>query len=176
MTLAADFLDSFRFMDQLGSLAQRGVQTVMVNTLASSDYGLLDEETLEPRPNYWAALLWKRLMGNRVLKPGVVSEQATRVYAQCSVHGSGAVTVVVLNMDKTAAYDIGVPMDGQRYILSSADLLSRSISLNGIELRLLAKGALPPLTGDPFRAGVLHLPPTSITFLVFSGAKNPACE
>jgi len=63
---AAQFLDSFRFMDQLGSLARQGVQTVVVNTLASSDYGLLDEQTLEPRPNYWAALVWKKTMGSRV--------------------------------------------------------------------------------------------------------------
>jgi len=26
----------------------------MHNTLAASDYGLLDEKTLMPRPNYWA--------------------------------------------------------------------------------------------------------------------------
>src|SRR6476469_819327 len=59
---ASTFLDSFRFMDQLGALAQRKVQTVMVNTLASSDYGLLEEDTFDPRPNYWAALIWKRTM------------------------------------------------------------------------------------------------------------------
>ena len=67
---AASFLDSFRYVDQLGRLAKGGVQVVMHNTLAASDYGLLDETTYEPRPNYWAALLWRRLMGTTVLEAG----------------------------------------------------------------------------------------------------------
>ncbi len=82
-TWAAEFADSFRLLDQFGSLAQRGVRTIMYNTLASSDYGLLDEETFDPRPNYWAALLWKRLMGTRSLEPGIGPAKNLRVYAQC---------------------------------------------------------------------------------------------
>ena len=61
------FLDTFRYLDQLGRLARAGVQVVMHNTLAASDYGLLDERTFRPRPSYWAALLWHRLMGTTVL-------------------------------------------------------------------------------------------------------------
>jgi hypothetical protein len=34
-------LDTFRYVDQLGRLAQRGLQVVIHNTLASSDYGVL---------------------------------------------------------------------------------------------------------------------------------------
>lgn len=33
------------------------------NIFASSEYGLLDQTTFAPRPNYWAALLWRKLMG-----------------------------------------------------------------------------------------------------------------
>ena len=73
----------------------------MYNTLASSDYGMLDEETLEPRPNYWAALLWKRTMGTRSLDPGLVSAKNVRVYAQCMRDSNGGVTLMVLNLDKT---------------------------------------------------------------------------
>ena len=58
---AATFLDTFRYLDQLGRLAKQGVQVVAHNTLAASDYGLLDEHTFAPRPNYWGALLWRRL-------------------------------------------------------------------------------------------------------------------
>jgi len=45
---ASTFLDSFRYLNQLGSLAKLGVQVHMHNTLASSDYGLLDEKTYDP--------------------------------------------------------------------------------------------------------------------------------
>jgi heparanase 1 len=68
---AQTFLDTFRYLDQLGRQAQRGVQTVMHNTLATGEYGLIDRETMTPRPNYWAALLWRRLMGTTVLDPRV---------------------------------------------------------------------------------------------------------
>jgi heparanase len=44
---ASTFLDSFRYLDQLGRLAKKGVQVVIHNTLASSDYGLL--ESAPPR-------------------------------------------------------------------------------------------------------------------------------
>ena len=47
---ASTFLDTFRYLDQLGRLAKAGVQMVAHNTLAASDYGLLDEKTLRPRP------------------------------------------------------------------------------------------------------------------------------
>jgi len=45
---SSTFLDTFRYLDQLGRLAREGVQVVMHNTLAASDYGLLDEATHLP--------------------------------------------------------------------------------------------------------------------------------
>ncbi len=42
------------------------MQVVMHNTLARSEYALLDHDTYNPRPNYWAALLWNKLMGMQV--------------------------------------------------------------------------------------------------------------
>jgi hypothetical protein len=80
---SSTFLDTFRYLDQLGRLAKAGVQVVMHNTLAASDYGLLDETTLTPRPNYWGALLWRRLMGTTVLESGAPIEQGLHVYAHC---------------------------------------------------------------------------------------------
>jgi len=52
---ASTFLDTFRYLNQHGRLAQQGVQMIAHNTLAASDYGLLDGKTFAPRPNYWAA-------------------------------------------------------------------------------------------------------------------------
>jgi heparanase len=54
---AATFLDSLRFLDQLARLAKQGVKVAFHNTLAASEYGLLDQSTFAPRLNYWAALL-----------------------------------------------------------------------------------------------------------------------
>ena len=65
------FLDTFRYLDQLGRLAKQDVRVVMHNTLVASDYGLLDDNELTPKPNYWASLLWRKLMGTTVLESGV---------------------------------------------------------------------------------------------------------
>lgn len=96
---ASQFIDTFRYLNQLGLLAQKGVQVVMHNTLASSDYGLLNEDTLEPRPDYWAAVLWKRTMGDVVLEPGVEKTPNLRVYAACAAGTTGAVALLALNTD-----------------------------------------------------------------------------
>src|SRR6202012_2545252 len=76
---AATFLDTFRYLDQLGRLARAGVQGGVHNTLAASDYALLDEQGSAPRPNYWGALLWRRLMGTRVLDTGVPIQMGLHV-------------------------------------------------------------------------------------------------
>jgi heparanase 1 len=65
------FLDTFRYLDQLGRLAKQEVDVVMHNTLVASDYGMLDDGDFAPKPNYWGALLWRRLMGTVVLDSGV---------------------------------------------------------------------------------------------------------
>ena len=76
------FLDTFRYVDQMGRLAKRGVKAIFHNTLASSEYGLIDQSDFRPRPNYWAALLWRRLMGTVVLDAGSPRE-GLHLYAQC---------------------------------------------------------------------------------------------
>ena len=67
----------------------------MHNTLAASDYGLLDQNTFAPRPNYWAALLWRRLMGPTVLDPGPSPSSNTYIYAHCLRDHSGGVALPV---------------------------------------------------------------------------------
>jgi hypothetical protein len=56
---SSTFLDTFRYVDQLGRFARNDVAVVFHNTLAASDYALIDDVTWQPRPNYWAALLWR---------------------------------------------------------------------------------------------------------------------
>ena len=100
---ASTFLDTFRYLVQHASLAQRGVKVIMHNTLASSDYGLLDENTFAPRPNYWAALLWRRLMGTTVLDPQISPTPNLYVYAHCLRNHPGGVALLVINADATAS-------------------------------------------------------------------------
>ncbi len=101
---AAHFLDTFRYLNQLGLLAQQGVQVVFHNTLAASDYSLIDQDTHMPRPNYWGAVLWQQLMGEQVLASPAQTTESLRLYAHCQQgSSSGQVAVLAINTATDAA-------------------------------------------------------------------------
>lgn len=173
---APSFLDTFRYLDQLGRLARQGVRVVAHNTLAASDYGLLEERDLSPRPKYWGALLWRRLMGTTVLDAGVPLRPGLHAYAHCLQERPGGVALLLLNTDRAAARTVTLPTAAERYTLSSTDVLSRRVDLNGTELKLGADDTLPRLVGTPISAGPLTLAPATITLLAVPGAGNSSCR
>jgi len=173
---ASTFADSFRYLDQLGDLAKRGVQVQMHNTLAASDYGLLDEKTYTPRPNYWAALLWRRLMGTTVLNAGSSPLPTLRLYAHCLRNHQGGVALLAINLDRVGSQSLDLPVEAESYTLTAKDLTDGKVLLNGRELALGDSDALPALTGVAKKSGGISLPPESITFLAFSGANNASCR
>src|ERR1700693_2650578 len=173
---ASTFLDTFRYLVQHASLAQRGVRVIMHNTLASSDYGLLDENTFAPRPNYWAALLWRRLMGTTVLDPHTSPIPNVYVYAHCLQNHPEGVALLVVNVDRGRAYEITLPVGSQRYMLTAKQLQETTVQLNGNTLGLNSNGDVPQLTGEPTRAGREGFAPASITFLAIPNANNSSCR
>jgi heparanase 1 len=173
---ASTFLDSFRYLNQLGTLARSGVQVVIHNTLAASDYALIDEDTLTPRPNYWSALLWRRMMGTTVLDAGSSDIPGVYVYAHCLRNQPGGVAILAINADRDAAHEVTVPEASMRYTLASDNLTTTQVALNGVDLVLDNKGNLPTLTGTPTPAGKVTLAPTTITFLGVAKANNAACR
>jgi len=172
---ASSFLDTFRYLDQLGRLAKAAVQVVMHNTLAASDYGLLDETTLTPRPNYWGALLWRRLMGATVLDAGVTIAAGQHVYAHCQRGTPGGVTLLVVNND-SSTHALETSLAGKRYTLSAEPLENREVKLNGQVLKLGDGDDLPALEGLATAAGPVEFAPATITFLTQEGAGNEACR
>ncbi len=170
---ASTFLDTFRYLDQLGRLARSGVQVVAHNTLAASDYGLLDEKAFRPRPSYWAALLWRRLMGTTVLDAGV--HAGIHLYAHCRRGTRGGVALLAINPDRTTAAVLRLPVAGERYTLSADDLQGADVKLNGTVLELLPNDDLPELVGVKSPADTIELLPATITFITIENAENPAC-
>src|ERR1700693_6043725 len=173
---ASTFLDTFRYLVQHASLAQSGVKVIMHNTLASSDYGLLDENTFAPRPNYWAALLWRRLMGATVLDPHTSPIPNLYVYAHCLQNHPGGVTLLVINADRQQVHEIALPSDAERYTLTAKQLQDTSVQLNGQTLQLNRDGDVPQFLGQSTRAGHISFAPTSITFLEIANADNSNCH
>ena len=173
------FLDTFRYLDQLGRLAKQEVRVVAHNTLVASDYGLLEEKSFTPKPNYWAALLWRQLMGTTVLESGVPIRAGLHVYAHCLRGRPGGVAVLAINTDKTASPSLTVPTAGERYTLSSStvgNLQEKRVQLNGTELKLSANDDLPTLAGESIVRSDITLAPATVTFLAFPEAANTACR
>ena len=171
---AASFLDTFRYVDQMGRLAKQGVSVIMHNTLAASDYALIDEETMTPRPSYWAAVLWRRNMGEVVLDAGPI-RPGLHVYAHCLRGSRGGVAIAAINLDQTQAATINLPAAAKRYTLSADALQSETVKLNGRPLAMVQDN-LPKLSGIKTKAGRVTLPAASITFLAIKKAGNPACK
>ena len=116
---ASTFLDTFRYLNQLGMMARDGVQVVMHNTLDSSDYGLLHEGDFAPRPNFWAAVLWRRLMGTTVLQAEKSPSPNLYLYAHCLRGVTGGVAILAINSDQKADQTLSLPRPSQSYQLSA---------------------------------------------------------
>ncbi len=172
---AATYVDSFRYLDQMGRLAKRGLSAIFHNTLDASEYGLIDPKTLQPRPNYWAALLWRRLMGTLVLDTGL-SRPSVHLYAHCLRRQAGGVALMVLNMSD---HPVDLSIRGQHamsYTLTADTLESRTAKLNGSVLNVGSGGKLPVLQGKPLSRQSATLEPHSIQFIAVPTAGNAACH
>jgi heparanase len=173
---ASTFLDTFRYLDSHARLAQQGVRVIAHNTLAASDYGLLDENTFAPRPNYWAALLWRKLMGPTVLKPQPLPAQGVHLYAHCLSNVPGGVALLAINTSRSAPQRLTLSAPSERYALTAPKLEDTRVQLNGRELKLGAGDAIPQLAGVPAPSGEITLAPASITFLAVRQAQNASCR
>jgi len=167
------FLDSFRFVDTQARLAKQGLAVIITHALLSGSNGVIDEKTLAPNASYWSAVLWRRLMGRRVLDAGAL-RPGLHLYAHCQHHRPGGVTVLAINLAAQPTR-ITVPGPARLYALTAPDLQSRTVQLNGTALRVASDGSLPPMPAREVGAGDLDLAPRSINFVALPEAGNPSC-
>lgn len=171
---AASFVDTFRFVNQLGLLAQNDVDVVMHNTLAASDYSLIEEGTRAPRPNYWAAVLWKRLMGTTVLESPASPSPELRLYAHCLKGRPGGVAIAAINLSQ-AAQDYAPGGSARAWIMQANPLDSNTVTVNGHRPHLAENGSVAGL--DAVRASrSLTIPGRSIAFIALDAVDHPACR
>lgn len=171
---ASTFLDTFRYLNQNAALAQKGLQVVMHNTLAASDYALIDRDTLNPRPNYWAAVLWRRTMGQTVLASPKSPSPALRLYAHCHAGKPGGVAVMALNTGE-AAQRINLGGTGLGWTMTATPLDTRKVLVNGHQPALHADLKFTGLEGATI-SGTTTIPGQSVAFFAIPGAANPACR
>ena len=101
---------------------------------------MLGEGGHTPFADYWATLLWKRLMGERVLAIGGDDEpnRTVRAYAHCLARvpvqdaAKGGVALAIINMQNASVQiDIGVSS------LSAADAGQATANASGVLARML---------------------------------------
>ena len=172
----------FWWLDQLGQMALRGQPVVVRQTLSGSNYGLIDDVTLEPNPDYFNSLLWRRLMGTTVLRVELPRDElALRAYAHCAAAtadgGVGGISIVVLNLDPERVAEVALPLGSElrQYIVTAESLESRRLVVNGQPLEAQADGTPPEIASLAVRADTLRIPPHAYAFAVIVDAAAPAC-
>ncbi|NXG79442.1 HPSE Heparanase, partial [Baryphthengus martii] len=189
-SLSNTYVAGFMWLDKLGLSAKRGIDVVMRQVFFGAGTYHLVDANFEPLPDYWLSLLYKKLVGTKVLQVSLAEadERKLRVYLHCTnalhpKYREGDVTLFALNL-----YNITQRLQLPNYLLSKhvdqylllphgkENILSRSIELNGRVLRMVDHKTLPELIEKPLGPGsILGLPAFSYGFYVIRNAKATAC-
>lgn len=164
-TWAPTFIESIRYIDEMCRFSTKTKGIIFHNTLASSAYGLLDSETHLPRPQYWAALLFHNLVGETVYDTHEPIREGVHLYAFSRKDKKKGVCYIYINNSKTESAIVETP-PCIRYTLSSDNLRSQKIMLNGKVLEMPDEYTLPQLNGINCPQGAKELKPCTISFLV----------
>ena len=166
-TWASTYLDVLRTLNELGSFCTLTNGVIFHNTLASSDYGFLQHGSFDPRPNYFAALLWTRLMGDTCYKADNPGKEGAHVYAHSRKDGKEGYCYLVINNSMTEETTVSLPKDAELYVLTGeSGMRSKVMCLDCLPLVLGEGNALPSLEGTKVPAGDYALPAGSCSFIV----------
>ena len=165
-TWASTYMDVPRTLNELGEFCTISDGVIFHNTLASSDYGFLDHHDYLPRPNYFAALLWNRLMGKTCYASGEELREGAHVYAHSRKDGKDGYCYLVINNSLTDTTTVELPKAAVKYTLAGKDgIRSTVMTLNGRDLVLGENDELPCLCGEEV-SGTIELAPGTCTFIV----------
>ncbi|XP_009674873.2 heparanase [Struthio camelus] len=188
--LSNTYVAGFMWLDKLGLSARQGIDVVMRQVFFGAGTYHLVDANFEPLPDYWLSLLYKNLVGTKVLHVSLKGADPTklRVYLHCTnthhpKYREGDVTLFALNLYNATRY---LQLPGylsskhvDEYLLlphGKENILSRSIQLNGRVLRMVDDKTLPALNEKPLGPGsALGLPAFSYGFYVIKNAKAVAC-
>ncbi len=184
------YVAGFMWLDKLGVAARLNHGVVVRQTFYGGSYSLINKKSLDPLPDYWSSLLYKKLVGPRVLEvyDGLSFGRTIRVYAHCtpdmSMYSVGSVVLIVLNTQHNEIQLVltneleGPPV--HQYLLTPGDsdnLTSQTVRLNGELLQMINDTFLPNIQPKPIIPPVeIILPPVSYGFFVIPDARVNACQ
>ncbi|XP_033016958.1 heparanase [Lacerta agilis] len=188
--LSNAYLAGFMWLDKLGLSAKLGIDVVMRQVLFGAGSYHLVNASFEPLPDYWLSLVYKKLVGPKVLHVHLSGEdpRRLRVYLHCTnehhpKYREGDITLFALNLyNSTKHLELPSSFSSKEideYLLlphGEDSILSKSVQLNGHVLKMLDDEILPALREKPLSPGShLALPPFSYGFYVIRNAKVRAC-
>ncbi len=166
-TWASTYLEVQRELNEFGEFTKATNGVIFHNTLASSDYGYLKHGTFDPRPSYFAVLLWNRLMGNVVYDANEAIREGAHVFCHSRKDGEDGYAYLVINNSTTENTTVELPKPAQLYLLDgNGNMRSPVMYLNGKALELGENNTLPELCGKEIPAGTIELAPGACAFIV----------
>lgn len=181
------FLATFLWLDKLGLGAKLGIDVIIRQTIFHDYYALLDDN-YNPNPDWWLSVLYKRLVGPRVVSVDNDGGETRkiRLYAHCAQKSAlwddSAVVVFGINVDSsTGSFDLN-DFDSDNDVrvyefTSESSLYSQSVRLNGEVLNVTPEYNLPDLQSKIIEKSKTYtMPPYSIVFWVFSNTNVEACK
>jgi heparanase 1 len=130
------------YLNALGSLALTHRVHVR-QTLVGGYYNLVDRVTLTPNPDYWLAVLWKRTMGDRVLRASSSLPDSVLVFAHCAAGGPG-VTLAFVNLDATTTFSVSLAA-GSPPLAPRSEWVLAPVDNDQSSHQVLLNGATTPL-------------------------------
>lgn len=183
--LSDSYVAGFLWLDKLGISALYGVDVVIRQSLMHGHYGLLSDK-LKPHPDYWLSVLYKWLVGDKVIKINILpSDRKLRIYAHCTQEGrlyniSGAITIFIINLHNSTMklYPSQLHISPiHQYLLTPSkklDLLSKKVLLNGQELKLNGTN-IPKFLPKILLVPPIIIPSYAFGFYVFPKVTASAC-
>lgn len=165
-TWASTYLDVLRTLNELGSFSAITDGIIFHNTLASSDYGFLEHGSFKPRPNYFAVLLWNRLMGTKVYDVNNPKREGVHIYCHSRKDRKPGVVYLIINNSLTDVVSVEITKEAERYTLSAETMRSSIMQLNGKNLSVTGICEITEIVPEKQEAGIAALAPGSCTFFV----------
>lgn len=135
---------------------------------------------MQPNPDWWTAVLWKRIMGREVLNTTASGSSDLIAFVHCHTQHGVAMAYINLSPTDTASLTVaGIePVPREEYHLTAVggELRAQAIALNGKPLKYANEfmSPLDPLVVTDARVPLLAAP-LSYGYVVFPTAKVDAC-
>ncbi|CAK1554571.1 unnamed protein product [Leptosia nina] len=175
------------WLDKLGLAARNNITTVVRQSFYGGNYSLIDKN-LQPLPDWWVSVLYKKLVGNKVLRINCHCSRYQRVYAHCAnrkyTNDTTAITIYAVNLEMKKMKFLlnGTALSGNHlnideYVISAPhnDRFTKVILLNGQPLYY--ESSTPDF--DPHQRvndNHIRMPPYSVGFWVVKNTSLTICD